>query len=248
MKTLIFFLIFSLVSVCCALAATDLPQVAVKDKVITAQKNGKSVTLPEPAVALTPVKNSDLLFTGLSEDNSAATGLPVGLYLFDQAGALSAFLPVDYAEALMSVTLSPDQDVLVVDMGMSLNRDLFFFTYPDLKPINTTPVAFFDVNDLNKDKPSLVWINSKDILFNEMNFESERVCGYDPCGPVSVIRYNLAAGQAAMIFEGTAQCDYTVSAYADGLVTANELCLPSAEAWQNYPENAPEKKVTAKLP
>ena len=48
---------------------------------------------------------------------------------------------------------------------------------------------------------------------------------------------------------GTPKCDYTIAGFdaEKGVVSIEKLCLPSADAWKEFPENVPTQTITVPL-
>ena len=212
---------------------------------VVVERDGREMRVPEDGFGARPVKNSKLLYTAFGDDDAKQYGLAPGVYIFDESGKLTASAPLENADMSDEAAMSPGGTVLAVDLGGSLIRDWTFFSFPSMKRLDKEGVGYYAAEG----KPTLVWLSDTDMLFNTMAVDDPgRACGYDPCGPVSVARYDLATGKTKPVFQGTALCDYSLVSFADGVVTAEKLCLKKAKDWESYPENAPREKVTVKLP
>ncbi len=185
-----------------------------------------------------------LRYCGVGDDAGKAHGLESGLYVFDGEGSLVAFAPNEAAEYCAETRLSPGKKILAMDSGGSLNRSWFFFSYPDMKPLGE--IAYLSAEN----KPAIIFDGDKGAFFSSMDIEGGgRACGYDPCGPVSVDAYFFDSHKTLTLFPGTDLCDFTLTGFSPetGEVGADKLCLASAKAWENYPENAPVEKVGMKV-
>lgn len=233
----------------CLLAALSVPALAapalhLKDNTVVLENNGKKTELPGDTFAPQDVQGADLRFVATGSDGKDAFSIEPGLYLFDKAGKMVAFMPSEEAEMCSEVRLSPKGDILAMDVGAWLVRSWFFFSYPALKPMGE--VSYF----MASEKPALIWNGDAGALFSTMNTETQgRACGYDPCGAVSVEYHDFSNGKTAVVMAGTPECDYTLTGFdpAKGLVSIEKLCLASGAAWERYPENAPTQTVTVPL-
>ncbi|MDL2271511.1 hypothetical protein LJC23_00575 [Desulfovibrio sp. OttesenSCG-928-I05] len=218
------------------------PDFSLKDGTVTVRAEGKAVTISEEDFMVTPVENSDLRYGGAGEDAAAELGIPMGLYLFDASGRGVGYVETEEIEFSYTAQLSPGGTVLALDSGTWLVRSWSFFSYPDLKPLGE-PISYYD----SENRPSLLWNGDNVVYFSSMSMdESERTCEYDPCGEVSVSRYDLAAGELSTVMEGTPLCDYTLAGLADGQLSIEKLCLPALEDWKTAPEGKPFDTVRVK--
>lgn len=211
---------------------------------VVVELGGKEKRLPKDNFEAKAVAHSKLLFVSTDEEAKEGFGLEPGLYIFDEAGKLVASVASDAASMCDTVELSPGGSILAMDSGGSLNRDWFFFSYPSMKPLEHESTSYYMVEG----KPAVIWLDDQSVLLNTMEMETKRACEYDPCGPTSVVRYDLKTAKVTPIFPGTDLCDYSLTSFAGGTVTADKLCLKKVKDWKTFPENAPKTPVTAKLP
>lgn len=232
----------------CTVPALATPGLRLQDNRLVLENNGKTTPLPEETFPVESVKDAagkplpGLRYCGIGADGGKAHGLAPGLYLFDAQGKKVAFAPTEAAEFCSEVRLSPGKTVLAMDSGGSLIRDWCFFAYPDMKPLGE--VSYYQAEN----KPALLWEGDDGVLFSSMETEAhKRTCGYDPCGPVSVRAYSFKSHKATTVLAGTDLCDFTLTGYSPerGTVEADKRCLPSAKAWEEYPQNVPVEHVTA---
>lgn len=245
MRHMVFGVLFSLMAAFPAFAAGSGAELSLKGDQVFLIKGGKSTALDQSAFPAQPVDDSDMRFLGVGEDDAKQQGIAPGLYIFKGDGKPVAFAATENAEYSGDVKISPNGKILAMDAGMSLMRNWFFFSYPDMKPLGDT--AYYQAED----KPTLVWAGEKGVLVSTIELDGHGRKGeYDPCGPVSVTYYDMGAHKATKLLTGTDLCDYTLTGLKDDGVTAtaDELCLPSVKDWNTFPENTPVKKVTAKLP
>ncbi len=219
-------------------AHAAVPDVGVRDGRAVAMLDGKAIALSEEEFPLQPVRNAALRFMTVGEDQ-AKKNLPVGLYLFDAKGALTAFLDNPAAEFCSAVSLSPDGKRLAMDSGTFLIRSWNFYAYPEMKPLPNGSVSYLS----GEDAVDLIWADNDNVLFTAPT-ETARQCEYDPCEAHSVVRHTLSTGKSATLLAATDLCNYTLRSFADGKVTADKLCLPNLDAWKSYPENAPVEQIT----
>lgn len=241
MSRLLCILLFCLVPV---LAYAADPQVRLEGEKIVVTRGGKSVTLPPDALEAGQVEKTPWRYLATGPDEKKDYGLKPGLYVFDASGKLAAFAATDGAEFCATVRLSPGGTVLAMDAGTSHVRGWQFFSFPAMKPLEKEPVTYY-LKD--PDLPDLLWAGETDVLFTTIE-ETERECDYEVCNPSSVMRRDLAKHTSTTLFKGTPLCDYALVSLADGLVTADKLCLPDAKAWKEaYPGSMSGEKITAKL-
>lgn len=221
------------------------PELNFKDHQLFVEKDGASQALPQDNFSVQPIVGTKMFFLALGEDDAGSQGLQAGLYIFENQGRPLAFAPTPEAEYCADVRLSPDGRILAMDAGTWLVRSWFFFSFPDLKPIGDC--AYYQIPD----HPDLIWVADRGVLVSTMDEAGhQRSCDYAPCGPVSVKYYAFETLKVKTLWLGTDLCDYTLTGLQDDgqTVTATELCLPSAKAWETVPDPAPTKKVTVKLP
>ena len=222
-----------------ALAASG--QVSVKNDQVFVEKDGKVTPVSKDTMTPGAVGNSKLLYATVSEEDAKPFGLKGGLYIFDADGKAAGFAPSEAAEFCSQVSMAPGGTVLAMDSGTWLIRSWLFFSYPDMKPMGE--VEYYQVGDI----APIFWKSDNEVLFNTMETETERACDYDPCGPTSIKRYDLASGKTSIILEGTTLCDYAMFSLDGDTITAGKRCLPNAAAWKSSP-GTPTEKMTVKLP
>lgn len=245
MRPIIFGLLFSLIAALPAFAASPGADLSLKGDRIFLVKGGKSTALNQEMFPTQPVDDSDIRFLGVGPDDAQKQGIAPGLYLFKGDGKPVAFAATDEAEFCADVKISPNGKILAMDAGMSLVRNWFFFSYPDMKPMGET------VYYQTPDNPTLIWVEEKGVLVSTMDVDGHGRKGeYDPCGPVSVTYYDFGASKGTKLLPGTDLCDYTLTGFkaGDRVATAAELCLPSVKDWNTFPEGKGVKEVTVKLP
>ena len=228
-----------------AAPAVAAPALYLKDGTVVVKNDGKTTVLPEdPSYKPQKVSGSDMFFLGTNPEGKELFGLEQGLYLFDKTGKNTAFIPSEPAELCADVSFSPTGNILAMDSGATLVRSNYFFGYPSLKPMGE--IVFYQLYE----KPSFFWNNDAGILFSSMQVDNPgRACGYDPCGPVSVEYHSFKDGKTTAIMAGTPECDYTIAGFdaEKGVVSIEKLCLPSADAWKEFPENVPTQTITVPL-
>ncbi|MDD4701812.1 MAG: hypothetical protein PHI96_06280 [Desulfovibrio sp.] len=233
----------------CLLVALSVPALAaptlhLKGNTVVMENNGKKTDLPGDTFVPQDVQGADLRFVAISPDNKDSFSIEPGLYLFDKAGKTVAFIPSEDAEMCSEVRFSPKGDILAMDVGASLVRSWFFFSYPALKPMGE--VSYY----LASENPALIWNGDAGVLFSAMNAEVQgRVCGYDPCVAVSVEYHDFSNGKTEVLMAGTPECNYTLADFdpAKELVSIEKLCLASGAAWEQFPEDVPTQTVTVPL-
>ncbi|MDL2307932.1 hypothetical protein LJC48_07965 [Desulfovibrio sp. OttesenSCG-928-C06] len=245
MRHIIFAILLSLITAIPAFAADSGAELNLKDDQIFLVKNNGSTPLDQNMFPAQPIDGTDMRFLGVGPDDAAEQGIAAGLYIFKGNGRPVAFASTDEAEFCADVRFSPNKKILAMDAGTSHVRNWVFFSYPQMELLGD--VTYYQTPD----NPELVWVGEDGVLFSNMNESGHgRSCGYDPCGPVSVSYYMFETQKSSRLLSGTDLCDYTLTGLDEtGLVaTAAELCLPSAKAWEEFPEGKPVKAVTAKLP
>ena len=199
--------------------------------------------MPSYAVVVKEVANSEMSWAAIPADQGQSLGLAGGLYLFTAEGAAYGLIPAGAASSSQSISLSPNGRILIVDPGRAPNRDLSFYSYPDLHSLGS--LAVFQRGE----EPPLLWTDKGQALFTSIEVESrQRPCDYAPCGPTSVKFFNPDEGKITTILAGDPTCDYTAVSVAGGELTATKLCLAAATSWRFYPEGQTGVKVTARLP
>ena len=93
------------------------------------QNNGTELALPESVRPL-PVLGSELSYVTISAPQEQELGVPRGLYIFAADGSETAFLRSAHAEHCRALYLSPDGQVLAIDMGGNVNHHLFLLSWP----------------------------------------------------------------------------------------------------------------------
>lgn len=93
------------------------------------QNNGTELALPESVRPL-PVLGSELSYVTISAPQEQELGVPRGLYIFAADGSETAFLKSAHAEHCRALYLSPDEQVLAIDMGGNVNHHLFLLSWP----------------------------------------------------------------------------------------------------------------------
>ena len=239
--------------------------------------NGKQVVLhdqgtqiPLPTDTFAPARVKDgrgkastavnlwycVVSTDAARSDKAKGAIAPGLYVFGSDGRQMGFARFTPAEAedlnqlCDTVLLAPNGKMLAMDTGGDLQRTWLFFSFPGMQPLGR--VAYLATNDADASSlPSLVWVGTQGVLVSVMQVNEQRTCGYDPCGPVSVVYHSFTSHKNSIVFAGTARCDYTLAGYdpQSRKVTARQLCLRSPQAWQKYPYGTvPTKQVVAELP
>ena len=245
MRYLLFVLALYVAAASPAFAADSGTRLHLKGNQVSLESGGKSTPLPQEVFSAQPVEGATMFFLGVGEDDGKENGVTAGLYIFDDKGGLVAFAPTDAAELCDAVTFSPDGKILAMDSGGDLLRNWYFFSFPDMEPMGST--EYYQPEGT----PGLLWNGNKGVLISGIETEEHgRACGYDPCGPVSVEYYAFGDEKSTRLLSGTDLCDYALKDFKaeGGIVTARELCLRSPKAWEEFPENAPTKDVTATLP
>ena len=230
----------------CLLAALSVPALAapalhLKDNTVVLENNGKKTELPGDTFAPQDVQGADLRFVATGSDGKDAFSIEPGLYLFDKAGKMVAFMPSEEAEMCSEVRLSPKGDILAMDVGAWLVRSWFFYTYPGLKELGS--VEYYQAEEM----PALLWNGETGALFSSMSHAPHsRQCDYDPCGPVSVSAYSFKNRNVKTLLQGTDLCDFILADFAPdaGGFVAEKLCLPSAAAWRAFPVNASVESIS----
>lgn len=219
------------------------PDFSYTDGTVTIRAEGKTVSLSEEEFMLMPVEHSDLRFGAVGEDAAAEQGIPMGLYLFDASGKNAGYIEMADAEFSYTAELSPGGTVLALDSGTWLVRSWSFFSYPELKPVGE-PISYYDAEE----RPSLIWKDDSVVYFSSMELvdTSGRPCDYDPCGMISVSRYDIASGEQTFVMEGTPLCDCALSGFENGELVIDQLCLPSLQDWKTYPGDKPFKTLHVK--
>lgn len=234
---------------------TRLDCLEYKDGRLRLRRTGRP--LPEGMAPLSPVAHSRLRFAAISPTAVKEHNLPLrpGLYLVAADGQVRFFegyipnapqggSPEYFGDMTDAVSLSPDKKVLAIGSFPALNGNWWFFSWPDSKPL-----AHPRRDALQSDTPALFWGGRRLVVVDVMDVGGGgRPCEYDPCGPVSVVAYDLLSGETTRLFPGTAQCDYRVTSVGNGTVTAARRCLLTAGAWAHFPEDVPLETVTAPLP
>ena len=239
MRHLLLALLLLCFSASFALAASG--HVSVKNGQVFVERDGKTTPVSKDTMTPDAVGNSTLLYVTVGEEDAKPLGLKGGLYIFDAEGKAAGFAPSEAAEFCGQVSMAPGGTVLAMDSGTWLIRSWSFFSYPDMKPMGE--VEYYQVDEITP----IFWKGDTEALFTTMETETERACDYDPCGPTSIKRHDLASGKTSIILAGTTLCDYVMFSLDGDTITAGKRCLPNAEAWKNFP-GAPTEKMTVKLP
>ena len=223
--------------------ATDV-KVFMKGEQVMIEKDGQSKAAPEGTLEAVPVENSTMRYASLGVDDAQKLGLEAGFFLFNQDGSPAGFAPSEAAEYSAFLSLSPGGKVLLLDAGTYVMREAFFFSFPALKPLEYINIYYYS----STDNPAVAWNGDQQVVFTSLDDGSERRCNYEPCGPTSVKIFDLAAGFTKTLLEGTPLCDYSLVSLKNGEITADKLCLPKKEDWQEYPVQEVPEKVTVKIP
>jgi len=214
--------------------------------------------LPEGLGTLRPVEHAAMRFATIPSYAVEEHKLPLrpGLYLVTPDNAVRYFTgslpggregisPEDFGDMTDAVSLSPYKDILAVSWFGDQNGEWLFFSWPDLRPLEHPRVRAFR----DDTSSGLIWSGGDRVVVDAMDVGGGgRQCGYDPCGPISVVACDLATGASTPVFTGTDLCDYRVCSVASGTVTASTLCLRQVGDWAVFPEKAPTKSVSAPLP
>ncbi|MDR1125099.1 MAG: hypothetical protein LBM64_03430 [Deltaproteobacteria bacterium] len=209
---------------------------------ITIRQGGKRVSVSAGQLGLGAVENSELRYAALSLEQGELLGLKAGLYLFDAAGLFIAFAPTAAAEFCGAVSLSPDGNLLAMDSGTQAERYWDFYTYPDMRHVSGASYL------AEAGKPPLLWHSRGRALLTTVREDAGRFCDYAPCGPTSVILYDVFRGKGYTLMNGTDLCDYRMDFLLDNKLAADKICLPTLQDWNKQPENPPAQKITVTLP
>ncbi|MDL2291069.1 hypothetical protein LJC09_03090 [Desulfovibrio sp. OttesenSCG-928-F20] len=245
MRSILFGMLLSLVVILPAFAADSGAELNLENDQVFVIQGGKSTALDQDMFPAQPIDETDLRFLGIGLEDAKEHGVAPGLYIFKSKGKPFAFVPTDEADFCSDVKLSPNGKILAMDSGMSLVRNWFFYSFPEMKAIGNT------VYYQTPDNPAIIWVKDTGVLVSTMNEDSHgRTCEYDPCGSVSVAYYDFATNKASTLLVGTELCDYTLTGLDDDgqSAIAAELCLPSIDAWKTFPEEQPVREVKVKLP
>lgn len=218
------------------------PGQAQAEELILIRQGGKRVGVSAEQLDLRAVENSDLSYAALSLEQGELLGLKAGLYIFDAEGRLTAFTPTAAAEFCGGVSLSPGGDLLAMDSGTYVERSWDFYTYPAMRHLGGA--AYLAVEG----KPPLLWHSRGRVLLTVIREDSNRICDYSPCGPTSVIMYDLFRGKGYTVMSGTDLCDYRQDFLLDGKLAADKICLPGLQDWNKLPENPTARKISVSLP
>lgn len=234
---------------------THLDCLEYKDGRLRLRRTGRP--LPEGMAPLSPVAHSRLRFAAISSTAVKEHNLPLrpGLYLVAADGRVRFFegyipnapqggSPEYFGDMTDAVSLSPDKEVLAIGSFPALNGNWWFFSWPDSTPLAPPGSTPSKATRPPSSGAAGGWLSSMSWTWGEAGGPANT----PPCGPVSVVAYDLQSGEATRLFPGTAQCDYRVTSVGNGTVTAARRCLPTAGAWAHFPEDIPLKTVTAPLP
>ncbi len=180
------------------------------------------------------IPSKELRYCTVGQDSAQKYGVPQGVYFFDNESKQVGFIDFEYAEFCADVRLSPDESIIAVDSGMSLDRDWTFYSAPDMKKIGS--VSYFSPPE----RPDLFWIRQDSIIYDKStDMETQRSCGYDPCGPISVETYSFKTGKTQTLFSGTDLCDYYIADAntKTGDYEVDKLCQPTVKAWFDFPSD-----------
>ena len=219
---------------------------AQAEELIMIRQGGKRVSVSAAQLDLRAVENSELSYAALSLEQGELLGLRAGLYIFDAAGGLTAFAPSPDAEFCGGVSLSPGGDLLAMDSGTYVERNWDFYTYPAMRHLGGT--GYLAVEG----KPPLLWHSRGRVLLTVIREDSNRICDYSPCGPTSVVMYDLFRGKGYTVMSGTDLCDYRLDFLLDGKLAADKICQPALLDWNKPPAEAPDgpaiQKISVALP
>ena len=238
----------------------------VRDGALVAAGSGKVLSPPENPFSL--VENSrealgDVLqFVPISPSTADGSLPPVrpGFYMvavdgevfyLDQTvsalttgdGEAMPIGPEEFGDVSLA-SMSPDGKILAINLSYEAIGHWFFFSVPEIQAVEHPVVeAFASLAD-----KSLLWNGSRKVVVDDMLSEdTSRTCGYDPCGPVSVVAYDLDTGESTVLKKGTDLCEYRALAVEGGEVKIGETCKASPEDWETYPDE-PEKTISVALP
>lgn len=246
MRVFVLVFLVCLMTVSTACASDKGPVVTAKGEQVLVLNKGKSTPLSQDMFPAALIEGTEFRFCGIGEDDAKQYGVKPGLYIFDRQGKNIVFTPTESAEFVGEVRLSPKGGILAMDSGTSLIRSWEFFSFPGMKPMGE--VVYFSADE----KPGLIWTGEEGVLFSSMETdEPGRACGYDPCGPVSVMYHTFKDNKTTSLLAGTDLCDYMLAGYQenDGTISVDKLCLQSAKEWEVYPyEDKTPEKMTVKLP
>ncbi len=222
-------------------------------------KDGKKQSLPNSMGTMEAVANSKLRFTTLSsyDEELPKIGVRAGLYLIDPDGKItyvntsipdpfaddnSMFTPEMLGDGTFDLTLSPRGDLLALSQSTSPIGQWVFLSYPSLAYKNSTSYL------MNYGDTVLFWPQDNTVILQEIQTETDRVCEYDPCGPVSVVAYNIETGKATPLKAGTSLCDYRLQSIENNTAKILELCTKSPADWKTFPDEATDKVIEVPLP
>jgi hypothetical protein len=235
-----------------AASAQASPLLRLQDNQLVIEVNAKATPLSTHEFPVNAVKDAEgnplpgLRSCEVGVNGGKTIGVAPGLYIFDANGVQTAFAPTEAAEFCSETRLSPGKKVLAMDSGTWCIRDWLFFSYPDMKPLGM--VSYYQ----NDNNPALLWKGDEGVFFSSLEDgpdKRKRVCDYDPCGPISTRYHSFKSGEAKTLLAGTDLCDYTLTGFSPepGEIEADKRCLPSIEAWKEFPQNAPVEHITAKV-
>lgn len=194
-----------------------------------------------------PVEGSSLLYVFLYEDEAQKAGIPFGLYLYGTNGAFEGILEYepDMGPMGQAPILSPDGQILAVDAGEVESR-WYFYSYPRLSHLKTKPLDYVASGASSK---MLLWQDENTIfVHSQLTGDSEgRICHYESCGPISIIRYSLDDSSESTVLEATPLCDYVLENIEGNTLKARKVCLERLEDWKDYPLNTPGEIVEVRL-
>ena len=230
--------VFCTLLLCCVLTLPALhpamaaPVLSVDNTQVFVSPDGKAPGKLQEQLQALQGENTDLEFVAVTEEAGKDLNIPGGIYIFSADGKNTGHIPFEMAEIFGGAVMSPGGTVLAVDAGMSLVREWYFFSYPDLKLLGDASEYYQYEGAVN-----LIWRGDKGVFLTTIDTTNEeRACGYDPCGPTSTVWRDLVTGETAVVFAGTALCDYMLPSLEGDILSVKEMCLSSVKDWEKYPE------------
>ncbi len=238
--------VFLLFSIFVSQAVAQENSIVLNSGVFFVKQDGKNLALDKKMYVSSKVENADWVFLAVGSSLAKKYNLKDGIYIFSPAKQEAIhFIPTDDADFCAAMYASPKKDILAVDFGMSLQRELHFYSYPDLKKIGHTEYFMHDAY------PVLFWkADGSGVAYASMKFEENepRLCQYDPCGARSTKFYSFSNGKEVTLQEGTPLCDYWPTSLNGNTLEIASICLESVEAWSKAPLGPPTGSLTVQLP
>ncbi len=193
-----------------------------------------------------PIENSNMKFVAIGENDAKEYDLHMGVYIFSEKnGKLVSTIYTELADFVGSVYFSPNGKIIGLDVGTSPVRGFHLYSFPSGKAMGET--SFMAVLDEN---PGFIWVENKGVLTSSLDFDNnERICNYDPCGPISVRYLDFNTQKTSDLLKGTSLCDYLLESLDGEVVNAKSICLQTINEWKTQnPFSAPKKGISVNLP